>query len=155
MIEIKIDEKEMREIVRRIQALGDQFTSRRQRLNMLRGGANIIMQEIKSKTPVADRELKIGQRVIPIGFTKESVKVKSLRRSNALWVGPKKISGYLAFWLHFLEYGARNRDGSKREGYGFMKKALESKRQEAVNRIIQDAKRLLDRIVQKIAKGGR
>lgn len=151
MIDVKIDNAELTAAVRRIRGL-DEFTTPRQRKAMLRKGAKIIRDAARVNVPIAPAPYKNrkGETITP-GFTVEAIEVKSLRKSNDLFVGVSKKDSKLAYWAAWLEFGATNVDGSRREGHGFMRQAVATKGQEAAQQIIKDAQRLFDRIVKKVS----
>lgn len=147
---VVISDPELRKAIGKIRALGDTVT-RRQRLQMLRNGANILRDAAKANVPIADEPYKDAKgNTIQPGFVRDAIKVKTLRKSWDLFVGISKIQGILAYWATWLEFGATNRDGSKREGAHFMRKSLSAVGDQVVAQIIKDATRLFDRKIKEL-----
>jgi HK97 gp10 family phage protein len=162
--DLRITEAEMRIAVNRIRALGD-LATRRQKLGMLRKGATILRDAARNNAPVSKKPHKgrSGNVYMP-GNLRESIQVKALRKTTDLFVGPRTKSsatasvfgikidrqktsadGYYAHWVEYdVFYGTK-----KREGSAFMRRALNSVRQQVVNQIVKDATRLFDRLVKK------
>lgn len=166
MVDIKISEKEVMHAVQKVDALGKAVTPR-QRKAMLRKAAVIIRDEARKNVPISDRPTLVydtpkvsgklkapkGQGRIKLkldpGTLRDDINVKSLRRSRDLFVGVgtgRKRS--IAFWAHWLEFG-----NSQIKGIGYMRRAVESKKQEALNQLVKDATRLYDRKIKEISKG--
>lgn len=151
-----INERELKLAVLKIRALGD-AVSNRQRKYILRKGAIILRDAAKANVPIAAKPYTIYSRGKPIasalpGFVREGIKVKNLRRSYDLWVGVEKVNSLLPFWAQWLEFDATNVDGSKREGFGFMRKALAQVKDQVIAQVIKDAEALLKRTVAKLSK---
>jgi len=147
---VSIDDAELRRTVAKIRALGD-LVSKRQRKGILRKGAKILRDAAKANVPIAPQPYKTrAGKVIQPGFTPDAIGIKDLRKSPDLFVGVVKKDSQIAYWAHWLEFGATNRDGSKREGHGFMRRALASAKPQVVAQIIKDAEALLKRIVKKV-----
>jgi len=137
----------------KLKALRGQI-SKRQFKNALRKGANIIRDEARKNVPIADDAYPIrGGEMIQPGFVRDAIEVKSLRRSEALFVGVVKKGGKLPYWAQWLEFGARNRDGSTRPGFGFMRKAVASKKQDAIQAIVKAGEALINNVVKKLNVG--
>jgi HK97 gp10 family phage protein len=148
-----IDDKELRLAVLKIRALGE-LASKRQKKNILRKGAKILADAAKENVPISAEpyRLRDGTEISP-GFVRDAIRVKSLRKSLDLWVGVVKQNGILPYWAQWLEFGATNRDGSKRPGSAFMRRALVSTGPAVKAQIIKDAQALLAKIVKKVQKG--
>jgi HK97 gp10 family phage protein len=132
---------------------------------MLRKGATILRDAARNNAPVSKKPHKgrSGNVYMP-GNLRESIQVKALRKTTDLFVGPRTKSsatasvfgikidrqktsadGYYAHWVEYdVFYGTK-----KREGSAFMRRALNSVRQQVVNQIVKDATRLFDRLVKK------
>lgn len=156
---VVISDPELKRAINKIRALGD-IVNRRQRLQMLRNGANILRDAARANVPIADEPYVMYRKnggtkkeavmsILP-GFVRDAIKVKSFRKSSALFVGIDKVQGILAYWATWLEFGATNRDGSKREGAHFMRKALSAVGDQVVAQIIKDATRLFDRKIKEL-----
>lgn len=152
MVEIQIDLREYEAAVRKIRGLGE-AVSRRQRKAMLRKGAIILRDAARANVPIAPEPYKTrsGEVIYP-GFTKDAIDVKSLRKSPDLFVGVEKKDKTLAYWAAWLEFGALNRDGSKREGSHYMRRALASHGQKAAGQVAADATKLFERVIKKLSK---
>ena len=149
-VQIGIPQSELEAAVRKIRALSE-FTTPRQRKNMLRKGARILRDAARANVPIAIEPYKDRKgNVIQPGFTREAIEVKNLRRSPDLFVGIAKKNSLLAYWAAWLEFGATNRDGSKREGFGYMRRALASVKDQVVAQIIRDADKLFAVVVKKL-----
>lgn len=151
-VRASIDDKELQLAVLKIRALGDAITPRA-RKNILRKGAKIIADEARANVPIAAEPYKLrdGTTIQP-GFVRDAIRVKSLRKSSDLFVGVVKQNGLLPYWAQWLEFGALNRDGSKREGAAFMRRAVEAKREQAKAQIIADAEKLLQKTIKNLSK---
>ena len=149
-VQIAIDDAELRRTVAKIRALGE-LASKRQRKGILRKGAKILRDAAKANVPIAPKPSKnrAGELIQP-GFTPDAIGIKDLRKSPDLFVGVVKRGSQLAYWATWLEFGAANVDGSKREGFAFMRRALAATKPQVVAQIIKDADALLKRIVKKV-----
>lgn len=149
-VQIAIDDAELRRTVAKIRGLGA-LVSKRQRKEILRKGAKILRDAARANVPIAPApfETRSGQVIQP-GFTPDAIGIKNLRKSPDLFVGVVKNDGILAYWAHWLEFGATNRDGSKREGFAFMRRALAATKPQVIAQIIKDAEALLKQIVKKV-----
>lgn len=149
-VEIGIPKSELEVAVRKIRALGE-FTTARQRKNILRKGARIMRDAARANVPIALEPYKNRKgEVIQPGFTRDAIEVKNLRRSPDLFVGVVKKNSQLAYWAAWLEFGATNRDGTKREGFAYMRRALASVKDQVTAQIIKDAQKLFEKIVNKL-----
>lgn len=180
MVNIEIKEAELLKAVRKVEALGS-AVNRRQRKAMLRNGAKIIRDAARSNIHDSDgphyrystpkvsgkKRAPKGQGVIVAtyqpGNLRQGIQVKSLRRSPDLFVGPVtrsaatasvfgvEISGQKtnvdAYYAHFVEF---LKPDSKSHGY--MRRAVQSNKDTAAQQIINDAQKLYDRVIKKIAK---
>jgi HK97 gp10 family phage protein len=135
----------------KLKALRGQIT-RRQFKSALRKGANIIRNEARKNVPIAAKPYRgPGGEMIQPGFVRDAIEVKSLRRSEALFVGVVKKDAKLPFWAQWLEFGARNRDGSTRPGFGFMRRAVASKKEDAIAAIVKAGEVLINKVVKKLS----
>lgn len=166
MVEIKIDQREYEALIRKIRGLGE-AVSRRQRKAMLRKGATILRDAARANAPISD-EPHFNRRgvIIQPGNLRKALQVKSLRKSPDLFVGPVTASRATAsvfdvsaqsstvdgYYAHWVEFGALNRDGTKRKGSAYMRRALASHGQKAADQVARDAQKLLDRTIKKLAK---
>lgn len=152
-LQVAISDAELKRTVNKMRALRGQIT-KRQFKNALRKGANIIRDEARKNVPIAAAAYPgpDGEPIQP-GFVRDAIEVKSLRRSDALFVGVVKKDGLLPFWAQWLEFGARNRDGSTRPGFGFMRRAVAAKKEEAIQAIVKAGEALIDNTVKKIQAG--
>lgn len=164
MVDIKISEKELKASMDKVKGLGDAVTPR-QRKAMLRKAAVIIRNEARANVPISDRPTLIydtpklsgklkapkGQGRVKIkldpGTLRDDINVKSFRRSPDLFVGIGTARKVTAFWGHWLEFG-----NSQIKGIGYMRRAVESKKGEAINQLIKDATRLFDRKIKELSK---
>ncbi|RMF61288.1 MAG: hypothetical protein D6746_05710, partial [Bacteroidetes bacterium] len=82
------------------------------------------------------------------------LQVISLRKSPDLFVGPTKNRKKLpvGFYLPWLEFGARNVDGTRRPGFAFMRRALAATQQKVKSTLAQDIARLIEREVKRLRK---
>lgn len=150
-LQVAISDADLKRTVNKMRALRGQIT-KRQFKNALRKGANIIRDEARKNVPIA-AEAYPGPDGEPIqpGFVRDAIEVKSLRRSDALFVGVVKKNSVLAYWAQWLEFEARNRDGSTRPGFGFMRKAVAAKKEEAIAAIVKAGEALISKTVKKIS----
>jgi len=154
-VQVAISDAELSRTVNKMRALGKAI-NRRQFKSALRKGANIIRDEAKKNVPIAAEPYVIykGKQaftsILP-GFVRDAIEVKSLRRSSDLFVGVEKKNSVLPYWAQWLEFDARNRDGSKREGFGFMRKAVASKKADAIAAIVKAGEVLINNVVKKLS----
>ncbi len=154
-VQVAISDAELKRTVNKMRALRGQIT-KRQFKNALRKGANIIRDEAKANVPIADEGYTLYKDGKPFasalpGFVRDAIEVKSLRRSDSLFVGVVKKDGLLPYWAQWLEFGARNRDGSTRPGFGFMRKAVAAKKEEAIAAIVKAGEALISKTVKRIS----
>ena len=149
-VQVAISDAELKRTVNKMRALRGQIT-KRQFKNALRKGANIIRDEARKNVPIA-AEAYPGPDGEPIqpGFVRDAIEVKSLRRSDALFVGVVKKNSVLAYWAQWLEFDATNRNGTKRDGYGFMRKAVAAKKAEAIAAIVMAGEAHIANTVKRI-----
>ena len=150
-VQVAISDAELKRTVNKMRALSGEI-NKRQFKNVLRRGATIIRDEARKNVPIA-AEAYPGPDGEPIqpGFVRDAIEVKSLRRSDALFVGVVKKNSLLPYWAQWLEFGARNRDGSTRPGFGFMRKAVAAKKEEAIQAIVKAGEALIAKTVKKIS----
>jgi HK97 gp10 family phage protein len=157
-------EKELRLALAKLSALGE-LATRRQRKAVLRKGATILRDEARRNVPVSAEPHKGRKgRIYYPGNLRDSIQVKSLRRSLDLFVGPRTNSSATAsvfgeqvsgqktsvdgYYAHFMEFDVFF--GNKvRQGRAYMRRALASVRQQVAQQIVKDAWRVFDRIVKK------
>lgn len=157
-------EKEMKLAITKLNALGE-LATRRQRKAALRKGATILRDEARRNVPVSSKPHKgrNGRMYFP-GNLRDSIQVKSLRRSLDLFVGPRTSSSATAsvfgeqvsgqkttvdgYYAHFMEFDVFYGD-KLREGRAYMRRALASVRQQVAQQIIKDAKRIFNLIVKR------
>jgi len=151
-----VSDYELRIAILKIRALGD-AVSNRQRKYILRKGAIILRDAARANVPIAAEPYTIYKNGKPFastypGFVRDAIAVRNLRKSNDLWVGVEKKDGILAYWAQWLEFGATNRDGTRREGFGFMRKAIAQTKDAVITQIVKDAEALLKRTIKKLSK---
>ncbi len=152
-VQVGIPAAELKLAVNRLRALGE-LASKRQRKAILRKGAKILEAAAKANVPIADEPYvmykggKPFASILP-GFVRDAVQVKNLRKSPDLFVGVEKLSGILAYWAKWLEFGARHFPG-----FAFMRRALAATKDQVIAQVIKDANSAFDRIVKK-AKASR
>lgn len=172
---------ELKEAIERLQALGEKFTVR-QRKRILRKGAVIIRDAARANIPTSKKphhvydtpkfsnKLKAPKgegRIVATyypGNLKAAIQVKSLRRSLDIFVGPvivrtagvslfgvgdvetkkSNVSGYYAHWMEF--------GNSQMKGIGYMRRAVESGKEQAVKVIVEESRKTYDRIIKEITK---
>lgn len=162
MVDIKINEVDLKKAIQKVDALGNAISSR-QRKAMLRKAAKVIRDEARKNIPIADRPTVIystpkidGKKRAPKGqgrikykfepgTLKADINIKSLRRSKDVFVGPGTRNKVTAFWAHWLEFG-----NSQLKGIGYMRRAVVSKKGEAIKILIAESKKLIDRTIKKI-----
>ena len=151
---LAINEQELRAVVLKFRALGE-LAKPRERKAILRKGAKILEAAAKANVPIAAEPYTMYRRgeavasILP-GFVRDAMQVRNLRKSPDLWVGIQKLSGILAFWAQWLEFGATNRDGSKREGFAFMRRAVASTKAAVIAQIISDTEKAIAKILKRI-----
>jgi HK97 gp10 family phage protein len=144
---VAVDSQELKLAVLKIRALSE-FATARERQGFLRRGARILRDAARENVPIAPAPYTTRDgNIVRQGFTPEAVEVKKLRKSNDLWVGVVRRDGILPYWAFWLEFGAYGT-----EGFGFMRRALESKKGEVIAAIVQDAGKTLKKIVARISK---
>lgn len=162
MVSIKIKEDELKAAIQKLDSLGSAIT-KRQRKAMLRKGAEIIRDEARANVPISDRPTlvydtpKINNKLrapkgqgrikykLEPGTLRDDINVKSFPKSFDLFVGAGTTRKITAFWAHWLEFG-----NSKIKGIGYMRRAVASKKEAAINQIIKDAEKLFERTIKKL-----
>jgi len=162
-----ISSDDLKRTVNKLRALRGQI-NKRQFKNALRPGAKIIRDEAKKNVPISEKP-HVGRngKVYSPRNLHDSIIVKSFRRSEALFVGVKTKSAATAsvfgndvssgdvdgYYAHWVEFNTRNRDGSTRPGFGFMRKAVASKKQDAIQAIVKAGEALINNVVKKLNVG--
>lgn len=164
-VQIAISDAELKRTVNKLRALRGALT-KRQFQSALRPGAKIIRDAAKANVPISDEPHKgrNGKVYTPRNLH-NSIVVKSLRRSDALFVGVKTKSAATAsvfgndttggdadgYYAHWVEFNTQNVDGSTRPGFGFMRKAVAAKKEEAIAAIVKASEALISKTVKKIS----
>lgn len=164
-------DQEVKFAVKQLQGLAKEIGNQRTRKRILRKAALPIVAAAKANVKVADEPVKIyntkklsknirapkGQgnvvAVIEPGTLRDAIGIKTFRKSPDVFVGVtgKKKDPNFPFYAAWLEYGATNVDGTRREPKPFMRPAVDST-QGAVGKIlIEETAKAVERYAKKVA----
>ena len=133
-----IDEMDLKSLIKDLESLNMSDTKNKTLLRQgMRKAAKPILQELKSIVPVESKQLKKSLGIIN-GKNRKGV-------APSVYIGPrvkksfadKKKSG---FYFYFLEYGFRGIPGLR-----MLDKAAASKGNAALNSVISEIKKLIDK----------
>ena len=130
---------QVKEVIKTMQTLPKEFQSKATK-KALRKGANILRDAAKQNAPVDEGDLR------------DSIKTFSLRKSKmALFVGPRFLrvskggkKSYANYYGGFVEFGTRNMAGK-----GYMRKAFDSGKAEAIAQIEKDTLAVVKNWIEK------
>lgn len=165
-------EQELAEAIKKLRALGKEFPEK-QRKKILRKAAKPLIAAARNNIPDSDephfrydtpklngrlRAPKGQGRIVAVyypGNLRKSIKTKTFRRSQDIFVGPKtarrstsgkfglgsRVDGYYAHWMEFgtEHYG----------GVGYMRRAVSSTKDQVSQIIINEVAKVLNDFVQK------
>ena len=133
-----IDERELKSLIKDLEKLNMSDSKNKTLLRQgMRKAAKPILQELKSIVPVESKQLKKSLAVI----NGKNVKGKP----PTVYVGPRVKKSFASkeksgFYFYFLEYGFRGIPGLR-----MLDKAAASKGNTAINGVIGEIKKLIDK----------
>ncbi len=133
-----IDEKELKSLIKDLESLNMSDSKNKTLLRQgMRKAAKPILQELKSIVPVETKQLKKSLAVI----NGKNVKGKP----PTVYVGPRVKKSFASkeksgFYFYFLEYGFRGIPGLR-----MLDKTAASKGNTAINSVIVEIKKLIDK----------
>jgi len=136
-----IDERELKSLIKDLEKLNMSDSKNKTLLRQgMRKAAKPILQELKSIVPVESKQLKKSLAVI----NGKNVKGKP----PTVYVGPRVKKSFASkeksgFYFYFLEYGFRGIPGLR-----MLDKAAASKGNTAINGVIGEIKKLIDKRIK-------
>ena len=133
-----IDEKELKSLIKDLESLNMSDSKNKTLLRQgLRKASKPILQELKSIVPVESKQLKKSLAII----NGKNVKGKP----PTVYVGPRVKKSFASkeksgFYFYFLEYGFRGIPGLR-----MLDKTAASKGNTAINSVIGEIKKLIDK----------
>jgi HK97 gp10 family phage protein len=148
-VQVGIPAAELKAALGKLRALGTVVT-KKERKQVLRKGATILRNTARENVPIAAEPYKDSKgNTIQPGLVRDAVQIRNFAKSFDLFVGIAKVSGILAYWAKWLEFGS-SAYKSKPDGYGFMRRALASSKDQVIAQIVSDAKKLFDRKIKEL-----
>jgi len=138
MVGVQIDEQELKSLIKDLEKLNMSDSKNKTLLRQgMRKAAKPILQELKSIVPVESKQLRKSLAII------NGKNIKGV--PPRVYIGPRVKKSFASkeksgFYFYFLEYGFRGIPGLR-----MLDKAAASKGNTAMNSVISEIKKLIDK----------
>ena len=138
MVGVQIDQQQLNSLIKDLEKLNMSDSKNKTLLRKgMRKAAKTILQELKNIVPVESKQLRKSLAIIN-GKNRKGV-------APSVFIGPRVKKSFAAkdksgFYFYFLEYGFRGIPGLR-----MLDKAASSQGNNAVNRVIVEIRKLIDK----------